>query len=180
VLLALSAGQKTGIAVVAAVFIGFALVSSFVLPRRDPDFPGRRLGLFVGVTVLLFVSMLTAMAVLAVEPEEEAAGHGTEPAETHAPATDTGETTAEEEPAGDPEAGADVYESAGCGDCHTLAAAGSAGQIGPNLDDSKPSFDLVVDRVTNGAPPMPAFGDQLDEEQIRDVAAYVVDSTGGG
>ena len=38
---------------------------------------------------------------------------------------------------------------------------------------------LVVDRVTNGAGAMPAFGDQLDEQQIQDVAAYVVDSTQG-
>jgi cytochrome c6 len=51
--------------------------------------------------------------------------------------------------------------------------------VGPNLDDAKPSLEFVVERVTNGAGPMPAFGQQglLDEQQIQDVAAYVVQST---
>jgi len=29
-----------------------------------------------------------------------------------------------------------VFASAGCGGCHTLAAAGSSGTTGPNLDDA--------------------------------------------
>ena len=44
-----------------------------------------------------------------------------------------------------------------CGGCHTLADAGSTGNVGPNLDDAKPSYDLVVDRVTNGQGGMPSF-----------------------
>ncbi len=36
-----------------------------------------------------------------------------------------------------------------------------------------PSFDLVVERVTNGMGVMPSFSDELTEQQIRDVAAYV-------
>ena len=80
---------------------------------------------------------------------------------------------------GDAAAGEEVYASAGCGSCHVLQAAGSTGTIGPNLDESKPSLDLAVERVTNGASPMPAFKDQLTEQQIQDVAAYVVQATGG-
>lgn len=82
---------------------------------------------------------------------------------------------------GDAAAGEAVFASAGCGSCHTLAAAGSTGNVGPNLDDVKPSFDKVVERVTEGAPPMPAFGNDglLDDQQIQDVAAYVVQSTSG-
>jgi len=38
-------------------------------------------------------------------------------------------------------------------------------------------FDLVVDRVTNGSGVMPSFKDQFSEEQIQNVAAYVVEST---
>jgi mono/diheme cytochrome c family protein len=45
--------------------------------------------------------------------------------------------------------------------------------VGPNLDDAKPSSDLVVDRVTNGQGVMPPFKDTLTEKQIADVAAYV-------
>jgi cytochrome c553 len=180
---ALSTGQEVGLAVVAAIFIGFALVSSFVLPRRDPDFPGARVRWFVLASIVLFLAMITAVLVFARESESEA--HG--PATTH---EEPGETQTEPEPAptdtagagneGDPEAGAAVFQEAGCGGCHALEAAGSSGTVGPNLDESKPDFSLVVERVTNGQGAMPAFGDRLDEKQIADVAAYVVESTGGG
>ncbi len=70
-LLALSGNQKLGIALVAGAFIVFALTSSFLLPRRDPDFPGSRLRLFVGATALLTVGMLSAMVFLAREGHEE-------------------------------------------------------------------------------------------------------------
>ncbi len=72
-----------------------------------------------------------------------------------------------------------MFASAGCGGCHTLEAAGSSGSIGPNLDESQPDAALVVERVTNGMGAMPAFEGQLDEQQIQDVAAYVVASTQG-
>ena len=71
----------------------------------------------------------------------------------------------------------EVFASAGCGGCHTLEAAGSSGTVGPNLDESQPDLELVVDRVTNGQGAMPAFGDSLSEQEIADVAAYVVEST---
>lgn len=93
------------------------------------------------------------------------------------------EGTTEEEPAstveGDANAGEAVYVEGGCGGCHTMEAAGSSGSIGPNLDESQPDMGLVVDRVTNGAGAMPAFGDDLSEKQIADVAAYVVENTSG-
>ena len=76
---------------------------------------------------------------------------------------------------GDPVAGKQVFTgSAGCTNCHTLADAGSTGNVGPNLDDAKPSYDLVVTRVTNGSPAgMPPFKGTLTPTQIQDVAAYV-------
>jgi len=60
-----------------------------------------------------------------------------------------------------------------CVSCHTLADAGASGTVGPNLDQTKPSKDLVVDRVTNGQGGMPSFKNQLDAAQIQAVAAYV-------
>jgi mono/diheme cytochrome c family protein len=66
-----------------------------------------------------------------------------------------------------------VFASAGCGSCHTLADAGSAGTIGPNLDEAKPSKELALERVTNGKAPMPSFKGQLSEAQIEAVAEYV-------
>ncbi len=41
---ALTTGHKIGLLVVGLAFIVFALVSSFVLPRRNPNFPGRGVG----------------------------------------------------------------------------------------------------------------------------------------
>jgi mono/diheme cytochrome c family protein len=90
--------------------------------------------------------------------------------------TTTEETTTEEggeSGEGDATAGKAVFASAGCGSCHTLSDAGSSGTVGPNLDDAQPDQELVVERVTNGAGVMPSFKDQLSEQQINDVAAYV-------
>jgi mono/diheme cytochrome c family protein len=98
------------------------------------------------------------------------------------PAATTGETTTGEEPTtsveGDAANGEKVFASAGCGGCHTLKAAGSSGNVGPNLDDAKPDVALVLDRVTNGQGVMPSFKGQLSEQEIADVAQYVVESTG--
>jgi cytochrome c5 len=79
-----------------------------------------------------------------------------------------------------PEDGEAVFRSAGCGSCHTLAAAGTSGSVGPNLDDSQPSFETVVDRVTNGRGAMPAFEDQLSESEIQAVATFVSQEAGDG
>lgn len=66
-----------------------------------------------------------------------------------------------------------------CGSCHTLADAGTSGAVGPNLDDAKPSNELVTDRVTNGKGAMPSFKDSLDKAQIQAVAEYVSSTAGG-
>jgi mono/diheme cytochrome c family protein len=79
---------------------------------------------------------------------------------------------------GDAAAGKEIFTSS-CGGCHTLADAGTSGAVGPNLDDSKPTTELVVTRVTNGQGAMPPFKDQLSDQQIADVAAYVTQATGG-
>src|SRR3954447_5399771 len=62
---------------------------------------------------------------------------------------------------GDAAAGKVVFMSQPCGSCHTLKDAGTTGQVGPNLDDAKPPYALVVTRVTNGMGVMPAFKGQL-------------------
>jgi mono/diheme cytochrome c family protein len=80
---------------------------------------------------------------------------------------------------GDPNAGKDIFGKSGCGSCHTLAAAHSTGTVGPNLDTAKPDYRLATARVTLGKSPMPSFKGQLTDQQIADVAAYVVTSTGG-
>jgi mono/diheme cytochrome c family protein len=69
--------------------------------------------------------------------------------------------------------GKDVFAKSGCASCHTLKDAGATGTVGPNLDQAKPPKDLVVERVTNGKPPMPAFKGQLSDQEIQAVAEYV-------
>jgi mono/diheme cytochrome c family protein len=80
---------------------------------------------------------------------------------------------------GDAAAGKKIFDTAGCKSCHTLKDAGATGTVGPNLDQAKPPLDLVVDRVTNGKGVMPSFSGQLSQQQIADVAAYVVQATKG-
>jgi cbb3-type cytochrome c oxidase subunit III len=74
--------------------------------------------------------------------------------------------------------GKTVFATAGCTGCHTLKAAGSTGTVGPNLDEAKPSKELVIDRVTNGQGGMPSFKGQLSEAQIEAVADYVSSNAG--
>jgi mono/diheme cytochrome c family protein len=98
------------------------------------------------------------------------------------PAATTEETSTEQSTStveGDASAGEQVFASAGCGGCHTLSAAGASGNVGPNLDEAKPNHALVIDRVSHGKGVMPSFEGQLDDQQIEDVAAFVVQSTSG-
>src|ERR671915_52123 len=74
--------------------------------------------------------------------------------------------------------GKEIFTAGGCGSCHVLADADTSGTIGPNLDQSKPSVELAIDRVTNGSGQMPAFKDRLNEAQIQAVAEYVSNSAG--
>jgi cytochrome c6 len=88
--------------------------------------------------------------------------------------TTTTTTTTSPSPSGNPAAGKAIFTgSAACAGCHTLADAGSTGNVGPNLDQVKPTFDKVVTQVTNGGGAMPAFKGTLTPQQIADVAAYV-------
>ena len=72
-------------------------------------------------------------------------------------------------------------ETAACAACHILKAAGSEGNIGPNLDTvSNLTIESVKDIVTYGLGVMPAFGEGgiLTKEEIAIVSFYVVNSAG--
>jgi mono/diheme cytochrome c family protein len=71
-----------------------------------------------------------------------------------------------------------IFTSAGCGGCHTLAAAGASGNVGPNLDTLKPAKDAVAHQVEVGGGAMPAFKGQLSDAQIQAVAQYVASAAG--
>ena len=96
---------------------------------------------------------------------------GTLPKATVAPATPAFKLK------GDPTAGKAIFAKAGCAGCHTLAAAHASGTVGPNLDQAHPDYRLVTARVTLGKAPMPAFKGSLSDQEIANVAAFVVKST---
>jgi hypothetical protein len=75
VFLAVSTQNMILLGGMAAIFIAFALVSSFVLPARNPNFPGKNRNTFLLVTGVLFVAMLLAVELFAVEDEEPAEEH---------------------------------------------------------------------------------------------------------
>ena len=76
------------------------------------------------------------------------------------------------------ELGLDVYNNkAQCGVCHTLQAAGSAGDIGPNFDQLKQTIPQIISAVTNGIGVMPPWEGILTYEEIEAVAYYVFNST---
>jgi mono/diheme cytochrome c family protein len=160
---------KTVLLIVAITFIVWALITAIFVPKRNPTFP-HRLDAFILVSALLFVCQMTAVVWVTGTQEVEEAHAAEAGGETE---TTTEPTTTEPAAAGDAAAGKQVFASAGCAACHTLADAGATGSVGPNLDEAKPPASLVVERVTNGKPPMPPFKGQLSEEQIQDVAAYV-------
>jgi len=182
-LLAITTTGKVVLVLVAGTFIAFSLIVSMVVPRRYPNFPGSKLGVFIAASAVLFAAQIGAVVwVTGTQEVEETAAAETTPAETTPAETTPAQTTPTQttptetappaEP-GDAAAGKQVFASAGCASCHTLKDAGANGTVGPNLDDAKPAYSLVIDRVTHGKGVMPSFSDQLDETQIQDVAKYV-------
>ena len=121
------------------------------------------------------VALLLAALVLVVGAA--ACGGGED--ETATPETVEGtvptETGGGAEGEGNPENGKSVYASAGCGSCHTYGPAGSTGTTGPSLDDSDVDFDEAYDQIEQGGGGMPPFGDQLSDQEIADVAAFVTE-----
>lgn len=65
-----------------------------------------------------------------------------------------------------------------CAVCHTLAAAGAEGKVGPSLDELKPDAERVAKAVKQGVGVMPAFGEQLTDEQIKTLSRYVAHASG--
>ncbi len=187
---ALSTGHKTVIVVAAAVFIVFALCSSFVFSRMNPNFPGKRIALFVAVCVLLTAAMLGAIIVFATEPPE--AGAKAEERNPVLSQTTGTETTPPAAPAGNATAGKALFASQGCNACHTFKPAGSTAMVGPDLDDLAANAQTanrgsvqeytaesiedpgayVVPGYPNGV--MPQF--QLSDKQVADLVAFL---TGG-
>ena len=96
-------------------------------------------------------------------------GRKVQPAATQASTT---ETQAAQPPVGP---GRDLFAST-CGECHTLAAAGTTGTDAPNLDDLMPDQATVQAAIQAGPGAMPA--NLLTGAQAQQVAAFVAASAG--
>ena len=159
---------KTVLLIVAITFIAWALITAIFVSKRSPGFP-KRLDAYIVVSALLFIAQMGAVVWVTGTQETEEETHA---AETGGGAATEGGTTTEA-PTGDTAAGKQVFESAGCVACHTLADAGSTGTVGPNLDDANIDVDAAAQQIKNGGGGMPAFGDRLSDQEIADVAAFV-------
>ncbi|MGI8606458.1 MAG: c-type cytochrome [Gaiellaceae bacterium] len=114
-----------------------------------------------------------------------AAGCGGADETTPTPETVVGSVAQPTVPEGDAEAGESVFTDAGCGACHTFAAAGSSAEVGPDLDESLQGkdeqyiYDSIVNpdaQITEGFQPgvMPKnYGEQLEDEQLGDLVAFL-------
>lgn len=181
---ALSDAQKAGIAGMGAAFIVFALVSSFVLPRRMPNFPGKRgVWPYVGVVVTFFVAMMVVVVFVGREKSEAKAETTPPPPPAHPQPS---------LPKGNAAAGKAVFAANACASCHTFKPANATGTVGPNLDNLAADAqkanrgtlqqyvqESIVDPnayVVHGFAPnvMPkTFGKSLSKQQLADLVAFV-------
>jgi mono/diheme cytochrome c family protein len=85
-------------------------------------------------------------------------------------------------PAGDGAAiaaGKELFSAQGCGACHVLKAAGTAGTVGPSLDRSTIPLATVILRITAGKGVMQPYAGTLTSKEIQDVAQFVFSSRAG-
>ncbi len=78
-------------------------------------------------------------------------------------------------------AGKEIFNGKGmCAGCHVLKNAGANGNIGPSLDQLKPSMGRVTAAVNGGLGIMPAFGatGMLTPKEIEAVSFYVATNAG--
>jgi sulfite dehydrogenase len=126
-----------------------------------------------------FLAAIAAVAALLVVAACGSQGEISATPETVVGSVPQSTTETVEVPEGDAAAGSEVFASAGCGSCHTLADAGTSGTVGPNLDEVQPSAENAYEQILNGGGGMPPYEGQLSEQEIADVTAYVVEASSG-
>lgn len=151
---------------------------------------------FVAVAAIAFVGGLligdlgdspkTETVTVATSPNEGAGVEAPEPIDESTEAEGAGS----EQKGAASGAGAQIFTSTGCGTCHVLAAAGSTGETGPNLneflapdDTTEAVEEMIVDpgaEIAEGYPAnvMPkSYGQTLSRTEVRQLAEYLVATT---
>lgn len=142
---------------------------------------------FIAVAGIAFVAGLL-IGDLGSSPKTETVLAAAPSEGEEAEATEGGEEAATEGASGEP--GAQLFVSNGCGSCHTLAAAGSTGEVGPNLneflapDDNTAGVEVMLvepdSELAEGYPPnvMPQnYGQTLSKSEVHELAEYLVANT---
>jgi mono/diheme cytochrome c family protein len=194
---------------------GIALAVSAVLVSfaglKLKDFPGKALPVIVLWFVIL-VGGSTTFAVLHAKDEDKAkgaeyeqAGKELEKAESSGPFEQAEKEAAEEgggeeaeegEEGGEASAaepGREVFIANGCGSCHTFAAAGTTGAVGPDLneslapdDDAAGIEEMIVDpeaEIAEGYSGgiMPTnFGETIPKEELQELVQFLVNNSRAG
>jgi mono/diheme cytochrome c family protein len=198
---------------ICGIVLAVSAVLITLVGLKVKGFPGRLFPLVI-VWFFVFVGGATTFSVLHAQDLEEEKAHEFEQANEEVEEEQTSEPfeeaeeegseveeekeEAEEEAGGaeaegDAEAGAQVFTSAGCGSCHTFAAAGSEGAVGPDLDEAltagtdpaKIEEDVVDPNAEIAAGfsegIMPAtFGETLDSEELTDLVAFLYENSPAG
>jgi mono/diheme cytochrome c family protein len=140
----------------------------------DRRFFVRLFAFLAGIFVLGLIAIIYVLASNGLGSSE---GSNVQPMATHASTTTETQAAPTETQAAQPPVGPgrDLFAST-CGACHTLAAAGTTGTVGPNLDDLKPDQETVRGAIRDGPGAMPA--NLLTGAQAQQVAAFVAMSAG--
>ena len=135
------------------------------------------LRLFAFLAVLLVLGLIAIVYVLATNGLGSSQGGNVQTTATQAATTTETQAAHTETRAAQPPVvpGQDLFAST-CGACHTLAAAGTTGTVGPNLDDLKPDQGTVQSAIQSGPGVMPP--NLLTGAQAQQVAAFVATSAG--
>jgi mono/diheme cytochrome c family protein len=198
--------DQTVFYIAGGALVALALITSLI-GLRSESFPSNGV-LRAGVALVAAVVALTAVAAVSSSGEErdtngeaaanaatlaaggeETSGGGSASGTSEEPATPaSGKGDDTNAAAGD---GAQVFASNGCGGCHTLTAASSTGEVGPNLDealvDKDPAFikTSIIDPSAEIAPGyedgiMPqTFEEQISPGDLDALVAYLAQSTSG-
>ena len=86
--------------------------------------------------------------------------------------------------------GRELFEEQGCDACHSIAAVGAEGKLGPRLDTLDDEADDIAESITepredtaDGFPEnlMPTdYAERIDAAEVRALAAFVAAASGSG